>query len=130
MKKAIPVLLASLVVGFVLGYSMYNKPHRDYATEEVAKSWSSTELVEWHTSHPESEHVQWQDQVMQVSGNVTSVSDRGIVLSPGVVVTWEEGQQPASAPESAVTIQGRLVGFDDLFGEVRIDHARLVNGAD
>ena len=130
MKKAIPVLLASLVVGFVLGYSMYNKPHRDYATEEVAKSWSSIELVEWHTSHPESEHVQWQDQVMQVSGNVTSVSDRGIVLSPGVVVTWEEGQQPATAPESAVTIQGRLVGFDDLFGEVRIDHARLVNGVD
>ena len=114
MKKAIPVLLASLVAGFVLGYSMYNKPHRDYASEEVAKSWSSTELVEWHMSHPESEHVQWQDQVMQVSGNVTSVSDRGIVLSPGVVVT----------------IQGRLVGFDDLFGEVRIDHARLVNGAD
>ena len=105
MKKAIPVLLASLVVGFVLGYSMYNKPHRDYATEEVAKSWSSIELVEWHTSHPESEHVQWQDQVMQVSGNVTSVSDRGIVLSPGVVVTWEEGQQPATAPESAVTIR-------------------------
>ena len=130
MKKAIPVLLASLVVGFVLGYSMYNKPHRDYASEAVAKSWSSTELVEWHTTHPESEHAQWQDQVMQVSGNVTSVSDRGIVLSPGVVVTWEEGHQPATAPVGAVTIQGRLVGFDDLFGEVRIDHARLVQSAD
>ena len=130
MKKAIPVLLASLVVGFVLGYSMYNKPHRDYASEAVAKSWSSTELVEWHTSHPESEHAQWQDQVMQASGNVTSVSDRGIVLSPGVVVTWDEGHQPATAPEGAVTIQGRLVGFDDLFGEVRIDHARLVQSAD
>ena len=130
MKKAIPVLLASLVAGFVLGYSMYNKPHRDYVSEAVAKSWSSTELVEWHTSHPESEHAQWQDQVMQVSGNVTSVSDRGIVLSPGVVVTWEEGHQPATAPVGAVTIQGRLVGFDDLFGEVRIDHARLVQSAD
>ena len=56
-------------------------------------------------------------------------SDRGIVLSPGVVVTWEEVASHA-APEGAVTIQGRLVGFDDLFGEVRIDHARLVNGAD
>ena len=54
----------------------------------------------------------------------------GIVLSPGVVVTWEEGHQPATAPEGAVTIQGRLVGFDDLFGEVRIDHAILVHGAD
>ena len=130
MKKAIPLLVAALVAAFVVAYSMYNKPHRDYASEEVAKSWSSTELVEWHTSHPESEHVQWQDQVMQVSGNVTSVSDRGILLSPGVVVTWEKDREPASAPEGAVTIQGRLVGFDDLFGEVRIDHARLVNGAD
>ena len=130
MKKAIPLLVAALVAAFVVAYSMYNKPHRDYASEEVAKSWSSTELVAWHTSHPESEHVEWQDQVMQVSGNVTSGSDRGIVLSPGVVVTWEEGRQPTTAPEGAVTIQGRLVGFDDLFGEVRIDHARLMNGAD
>ena len=130
MKKAIPLLVAALVAGFVLGYSMYNKPHRDYASEEVAKSWSSTELVEWHTSHPEAEHAQWQDEVMQVSGTVTSVSDRGIVLSPGVVVTWEEGHRPATAPNGALTIQGRLVGFDDLFGEVRIDHARVVRGAD
>ena len=130
MKKAIPLLVAALVAAFVVAYSMYNKPHRDYASEEVAKSWSSTELVDWHRSHPESEHVQWQDQVMQVNGNVTSGSDRGIVLSPGVVVTWEVGQQPATAPEGVVTIQGRLVGFDDLFGEVRIDHARLMNGAD
>ena len=130
MKKAIPLLVAALVAAFVVAYSMYNKPHRDYASEEVAKSWSSTELVDWHRSHPESEHVQWQDQVMQVNGNVTSMSDRGIVLSPGVVVTWEVGQQPATAPEGVVKIQGRLVGFDDLFGEVRIDHASLVNGAD
>ena len=41
MKKAIPLLVAALVAAFVLGYSMYNKPHRDYASEEVAKSWSS-----------------------------------------------------------------------------------------
>ena len=130
MKKAIPLLVAALVAGFILGYSMYNKPHRDYASEEVAKSWSSAELVEWHTSHPELEHAQWQDQVMRVSGNVASVSELGVVLSPGVVATWEEGHQPATAPEGALTIQGRLVGFDDLFGEVRIDHAIIVHDAD
>jgi len=128
MKKAIPLLVAALVAGLVLAYSMYNKPHRDYTSEEVAKSWSSAELVDWHTSHPES--AEWQDQMMEVTGNVASVSDRGVVLSPGVVVTWEEGHVPATAPEGALTIQGRLVGFDDLFGEVRIDHARIVNGAD
>lgn len=128
MKKALPLLVAALVAGLVVAYSMYNKPHRDYASETVAKSWSSAELVEWHTSHPES--AEWQDQMMQVSGTVTSVSDRGIVLSPGVVVTWEEGHRPATAPKGALKVQGRLVGFDDLFGEVRIDHARIVNGAD
>ena len=117
------LLLAVFAGGFA--YTMYNKPHKDYATEEVAKSWSADELVAWYTSHPAVDHAQWQEKVVAVTGEVTSADDRGVILAPGVVVTWETGAAPDAAPSGQVSVKGRVVGFDDLFGEVRLDHARL-----
>lgn len=113
-----------LIAGFVAGY-MYNKPHKDYASEEVAKSWTADELLAWYTSHPPEEHAQWQEKVIAVTGEVSSADDLGLILAPGVVVTWETGAAPDQAPSGQVSVKGRVVGFDDLFGEVRLDHARL-----
>lgn len=91
------LLLAVFAGGFA--YTMYNKPHKDYATEEVAKSWSADELVAWYTSHPAVDHAQWQEKVIAVTGEVSSADDRGVILAPGVVVTWETGAAPTLLPQ-------------------------------
>ena len=70
---------------------------------------------------------QWQEKVVEVTGTVRSFSKQNVVLNPGVVATYDEGHAPEVAPTGRVTIKGRIVGFDDLFGEVRIDQARLSN---
>lgn len=113
-----------LIAGFV-AVSMYNKPHKDYASEEVAQTWTADELVAWYTSHTPEEHAQWQEKVIAITGEVTSADDLGVILAPGVVVTWETGAAPQPTPSGRVSVKGRVVGFDDLFGEVRLDHARL-----
>ena len=46
MKNALPLFLATLVAMAVLGYSMYNKPHKDYAQEEAVQTWNAKELVQ------------------------------------------------------------------------------------
>ena len=70
---------------------------------------------------------QWQEKVVEVTGTVRSSSMQGVVLNPGVVATYDEGHAPEVSPTGRVALKGRLVGFDDLFGEVRIDHVRLLN---
>ena len=127
MKKALPLFLAAVVAGAVVAWSMYNKPHKDYAQEEVAETWRAEELVAAFAEAPDDMQVQWQEKVVQVSGTVRSSSMQGVVLNPGVVATYDEGHAPEVAPTGRVTLKGRLVGFDDLFGEVRIDHVRLLN---
>ena len=44
-------MVAAVVVALVAAHSMYNKPHRDYASEEVLVL-VFCRLAEWHTSHP------------------------------------------------------------------------------
>ena len=127
MKKILPLLVAAAVAGGVVAYSMYNKPHKDYCEAEVAQTWTSHDLVSWYSSHPAEDHAQWQDKVVLVEGPVSSSSDQGVVLSPGAVLTWGCGNDPKSALEGTVRVKGRIVGFDDLFGEIRLDHAQVVD---
>lgn len=127
MKKALPFFLAAVVAGAVVAWSMYNKPHKDYAQEEVAQTWRAEDLVAAFAEAPDDMQAQWQEKVVEVTGTVRSFSMQGVVLNPGVVATYDEGHAPEVAPTGRVTLKGRLVGFDDLFGEVRIDHVRLSN---
>ena len=127
MKKALPLFLAAVVAGAIVAWSMYNKPHKDYAQEEVAQTWRAEDLVTAFAENPDDMQAQWQEKVVEVKGTVRSCSMQGVVLNPGVVATYDEGHAPEVAPTGGVTIKGRLVGFDDLFGEVRLDHVRLSN---
>ena len=127
MKKALPLFLAAVVAGAVVAWSMYNKPHKDYAKQEVAQTWRAEDLVAAFAEDPVDMQAQWEEKVVEVTGTVRSSSMQGVVLNPGVVATYDEGHAPEVEPTGRVTLKGRLVGFDDLFGEVRIDHVRLSN---
>jgi hypothetical protein len=127
MKKALPLFLAAGVAGAVVAWSMYNKPHKDYAQEEVAQTWRAEDLVAAFAEQPDDMQAEWQEKVVEVTGTVRSSSMQSVVLNPGVVATYDEGQTPEVTPTGQVTLKGRLVGFDDLFGEVRIDHVRISN---
>ena len=125
MKRTGAILVAGAVAAGVLIYTQYNKPHKDYSGQEVARSWEAEELATWYATHPAEQHSQWQEKVVAVSGTVASSSESGVVLEHGIVVTWDPIAVPNAAPSGNIQVKGRVVGFDDLFGEVRLDHARL-----
>ncbi|MGB1384627.1 MAG: hypothetical protein ACPG6N_05220 [Flavobacteriales bacterium] len=125
MKRTGAILVAGAVAAGVLIYTQYNKPHKDYSEQEVARSWKAEELATWYATHPAEQHSKWQEKVVAVSGTVASGSESGLVLEHGIVVTWDPGSAPSTPPKGDIQVKGRVVGFDDLFGEVRLDHAWL-----
>ena len=122
MKRIAIAGIAGLLVAAVIAYTQYHKPHKDYAAAKAVQTWQADELVTWYNTHPESEHGQWLEKVVIVEGEVSSTSGTGVVLSPGVVVALQEGSQVDESFKGNIKIKGRIVGFDDLFGEVRLDH--------
>ena len=127
MKNALPLSLATLVAMAALGYSMYNKPHKDYAQEEAVQTWTADELVQEFKANPSEMQSKWQEHVVAVVGKVASSSGKTVILAPGVVANYDLGNEPDIEPSGVVKVKGRLVGFDDLFGEVRLDHAQLID---
>lgn len=77
MNKTVKIIIALVILGGVVGaiiaYKMYNKPHRDISQEEPDYTYSSDELYNDYVSDEEAANAKYLDKVIQVSGPVDMV---------------------------------------------------------
>ncbi len=120
-RIALYLLVLALAAG-IIAYRQWNKPHTDFTELDAAAQLTVTELVQSfdHGSSP------WLNQPVEVTGQIGQADENGGTLEGGVVFTWAEGITPQVLRSGdGVTLKGRLVGFDDLFGEARMDQCVL-----
>jgi len=125
MRKLIWILLAIVIVGAAIYFYVFHKPHRDLAGEEAAASLSAEELHTAFTSNASEAQVSYLDKVVEVEGQFTELSDSIAVLYPGIACTMIK---PENLPQTGteVSVKGRVVGYDDLFEEVKLDYCTVV----
>lgn len=127
-------LLRLLIYGFVAfvltagfwAYQTWNKPHRNYSAESSAQSIDAAELFEAFRLNPQDAQVKFGDQIIEISGIAAASEASYVVLEPGVVCRWESAPEFSAALGQAVRVKARVLGFDDLMGEVSADHAVLL----
>ena len=105
----------------------YNRPASNRTMESSTVAISAQELHSGFLSGDSLQCSEWLNQIVEVTGKVQSVEGATVLLVPGVVCTFEES--PDGFPwlkGSEVTLKGRVLGFDDLFNEVRMDFCFVV----
>lgn len=115
-RIALYLILLALGAG-VFVWKQWTKPHADFTELDAAAQLSARELVATFDQSTSP----WLNQPIEVTGRLAQVDERGGAFEGGVVFTW--AAPPAEVPVSGddITLHGRLVGFDDLFGEARMD---------
>ena len=73
MKRIVIALLAIALIGGLIAYKMYNKPHTDVASTEVKASLSATELFQRFVDDETLANEEFVEEVIQVSGLVSEV---------------------------------------------------------
>lgn len=126
MKKLIWILVI-LMIGAVAAYFyVFHKPHRDVAGEEAAYVITDDELVQQYLDDEKAANSLYLDQVVAVKGEITEVDGTHIKLSNGVYANLLNDVETASLQTGEmVVLKGRVVGFDALFEEVRLDQCKL-----
>ena len=122
-KKYFVGSIALLIIAAVaFGLREYTRPAADRSQEGSVVSISASQM---HARFANGDSVQtaaWLNEVVQVTGVVQSLQANAVILVPGVVCALKSPAVPADWNSSAdVTIKGRVLGFDDLFNEVRLD---------
>lgn len=124
MKKLIWMSLLILGIAF-LGYLyVFHKPHRDAASEAASQTLNANSLVNQFNQDRSLADSIYLDQVIAVKGIVSKIEGNAINLQEGIYAQLDSNATPGNLQvgDSAL-IKGRVIGFDDLFGEVRLDFA-------
>lgn len=123
MKKYI--FLLGVIVIALLGYNYIYKSHRDIKTEKVAFSVTSKALFDEFSSNPGGSQKKYLNKTIKVSGSVTESNTNTTTLNQNVFCIFEKPiLKPAD--NSMITIKGRLIGYDDLLEEIKLDQCYII----
>ena len=127
MKKII--LLFLFLVVLVGGYFYVYKEHRDIAKEEVSYDIAVPTLFSEYQSNESAADAKYLDKTIVVSGKVSSLNKetQSMVLDEKLFATFLDKIPSTIEPNSQIKVKGRLIGYDSLLEEIKMDQCIILN---
>ena len=125
-KKYFPFFIILIAITI---YSVWNKPHKDYSTMKTDITISSLNFINAFKANSTLATEKYLNQIILVNGYITDKLNKSVVLDNGVVCTLDSSSLKTLGLiqiNDKISIKGRFVGFDDLFGEIRLDHCFIM----
>jgi hypothetical protein len=123
--KFLGIIIVVLVITFFsIRYYVYNSGRRDIQSEETAFEVSSDAILNDFISNPTTSNKKYLEKTITVSGIITSVKGEEVILDNSVNCNLLNASKSIKKNQK-VTIKGRVVGYDDLLGEVKLDQCNL-----
>ena len=116
-KVIIVLLLFAVVTAYtVFQYSM--QPPAKIESKKVDFTGTSDEFLAKVTT----DFSAWQDKVVLITGDITNSDSNGITLSNQIYCQFREDvDKTAIAGNQSIKLKGRVIGYDDLLEEVKLD---------
>ena len=123
-KWIFPILV--VLTGLLL-YLYLQKPHRDVGTEEPIYVLSTAELKAEFSGANSSPEGKYLNKTILVKGRVTQQSVNSLVLDNFVFCDFQESLPPNLTEGDSLSIKGRVIGYDDLLEELKLDQSILMD---
>lgn len=124
MKKIALIVCVCILACLTAGYFYLYQGHRDISSEKVSFQLSSADLIDHFNDDPNSSNTKYLNQTIEVKGRVTEVKDSSLLLEPGIFCEFDE-KTDAKWNGKEIVVKGRCIGFDELFGEVKLDQCTV-----
>ncbi|WP_298950649.1 hypothetical protein [uncultured Nonlabens sp.] len=124
--KKIFIILFVLIVGIALGgYFYLYQDHRNVTDSVSVASFDTESLLNLFTDNDLENEKEFLDQFIEITGFATDKSAHTILLDDKIFIELTTSKK--FRLNESYTIKGRLLGYDDLLEEVKIDQAIFIN---
>ena len=126
--SALRFILPLFIIGVVVVYLTYNKPHKDFNKSRSEFTIESKDLIEFYQNDADNANTSYLDKILLLTGVITDIGTNIIILDNGIVCTLDPSQVINKKINlgSKISIKGRCIGYDDLLEEIRIDHSFII----
>lgn len=114
-----------MLSGLLGGYMYLMKGgERNLQTEDAAFKISAKDLSSEFNADAAKATKKYLNKAVEISGVVTSDKNKEMVLNTNIICTMQEPVQIDNGHNTCV--KGRILGFDDLMGEIKLDQCYLI----
>jgi hypothetical protein len=121
-RNLLKLALVAVAVGAVVFLWMWNKPHKDYAGQSADAVLTAERFYADFSAAPDSMNLAYAEKVVVVEGVLQEHFDQTFLLAPGVAITMLSLPEPLPEPGAALRIKARVLSFDVVMNEVKLDN--------
>lgn len=127
-KIVISIVFLSLLAGTMIYFYAY-KEHRNISSEKPDYELKAEQLIKEFESNVEIANQKYADRTIISYGKITSLdlNNRMIVVDEKIVIEFSISIPKQLKIGDALKSKGRFVGYDELFQELKIDQATILN---
>ena len=118
------IVLALALAGFGFYKFYLYKPARDVGSEGASYAVDAGRFVKEYAKDPATADTKYLNEVIEIKGKITAAAD-SLVTVDSLVVCGFDGLPAKKEVGDAVMIKGRCIGYDELFGEVKLDQCTI-----
>jgi len=122
MKKS-NLLIGILIIGLItaiVAYKIAYKPHKTIQEQKIEYSGKASDLLPKIQIAPE----KWQNNIVAIQGIITSIDKNGVMINGNTYCQFLNNKELIKTNiNNTVTIKGRIIGYDDLLEELKLDQA-------
>jgi len=124
----ITISLLFFIAFFGTVFFTYNKPHKDFSAAQTDITLEAVELYEHYQNDLSDANLKFLDKVLLVNGPVTELNSNLVIIGGNIVCSLDSSYvlDAGIKLDDKISVKGRCIGYDDLFGEVRIDHCFIM----
>jgi len=126
MRKRISII-AILIILFVIGYNYLNQDHRDINNEVAKYETNTVDIASSFLKNVNQAEEKYLNSTIEVTGNITEINSNSITLDDKVFCQFTETLEHILDANTQVKIKGRVIGYDDLLEQVKLDQCTIKN---
>jgi len=124
MNKKFKVILFSIAVIGIVGFTGFNYVMhggaRNLSDEKASFVVSSKAISSEFASNVELANKKYLEKAIIIKGTVTRITDKEVILDNSIICNLKD-LDATIKKDQMITLKGRVVGYDDLMGELKID---------
>jgi len=124
MSKKLKIIVLSILVIGLTGFTVYNYVMyggaRNLSTEETAFVVSSKNISAEFSENIGASNKKYLEKAVAIKGTITAVNDTEVIIDNSIICNFKKIDSSIKK-DQIVIIKGRVVGYDDLMGELKLD---------
>lgn len=127
-KLTIVFLVVFIIFSVIVVFNILYQPHKDIATSDVDFKIDSKELFENFTSNETDALAKYCNKVIETKGKITAIDteNKNIILDSILFYQFDKEIDSQLKTDQIVTIKARLVGYDELMNEIKLDQSTII----